>query len=80
MGKEIDRLAEHMQIYQYFIYNSGTRQHIMQDTGYDDTDQSQDNGDPNVVEGSLHTLGCVVAIYREKLQQSGAADHDIGIL
>ena len=25
-------------------------------------------------------LSCVVAIYREKLQQSGAADHDIGIL
>ena len=36
MGKEIDRLADHMQIYQYFIYNSGTGQHIMQDTGYDD--------------------------------------------
>jgi len=28
MGKEIDRLADHMQIYQYFIYNSGTGQHI----------------------------------------------------
>ena len=51
-----------------------------QDSGYDDTDQSQDNGDPNVVEGSLYTLDCVVAIYREKLQQSGAADYDIGIL
>ena len=51
-----------------------------QDSGYDDTDQSQDNGDPDVVEGCLHTLGCVIAIYREKLQQSGAADHDIGIL
>ena len=50
------------------------------DSCYDDTDQSQDNCDSNVVEGSLHALGCVISVNGKKLQQCGTADYDVGVL